>query len=182
MTKYCRKSPCNNCPYRKDAPLKLWHISEYRKLLEMESSEFGVVYGCHKNDGHVCVGWLMIQDQEGLPSIKLRLSLSINNITRDYLDKLFCKSELYKSVEEMIKANYPKSKILLMKKFRLLQNKQTKGFTIVNENSLSYADYSSDPNYEEKTKGNKRVVLDFMEEYWSNNNIPKDQRIFLEEK
>lgn len=31
--------PCSNCPYRTDAPLKLWHKSEYEKLLKTENEK-----------------------------------------------------------------------------------------------------------------------------------------------
>lgn len=108
---YTKKSPCDNCPYRKDAPLKLWAKEEFEDLLKSEqvdtsSGNFGKIYGCHKKDGHVCVGWLMKQDENNFPSIKLRMSLSANNVNREYLDSLHCKTGLYDSVEEMIKANY----------------------------------------------------------------------------
>lgn len=99
--------PCNNCPYRKDAPLHHWHKSEYEKLLEMEGDQLGAVYGCPKNNGNVCVGWLIKQDENRFPSIMLRISLSKNNITREYLDSLHSPSPLYKDVNEMIEANYP---------------------------------------------------------------------------
>ncbi len=67
----------------------------------------GTVYGCHKKNGDVCVGWLMMQDKNGFPSIALRLKLSRENVTRDYLDKLNSPSEMYATTEEMISANYP---------------------------------------------------------------------------
>jgi hypothetical protein len=104
---YYKKSPCNNCPYRTDAPLKLWHKSEYEKLLASENSQCGSIYLCHKKDGHVCVGWLMKQDEQNFPSIMLRISLSKNNVTREYLDSLNCNAPLYKDVRAMIKANFP---------------------------------------------------------------------------
>jgi hypothetical protein len=112
MSNYCKKSPCENCPYRKDAPLQLWAKEEFEGLLASEqldytSGNFGKIYGCHKQDGHVCVGWLIKQDENNFPSIQLRMSLSKNKVTREYLDSLHCKSELYKSVDEMINANYP---------------------------------------------------------------------------
>lgn len=111
MSNYFKKSPCNNCPYRKDAPLQLWAKEEFEDLLNSEKEQFGKIYGCHKKDGHVCVGWLMDQDKRNLPSIMLRMSLSKNNVTRKYLDSLHCKSELFESIEEMAKENYPNIKI-----------------------------------------------------------------------
>lgn len=104
---YSRKQPCNNCPYRKDAPLKHWSIEEFKDLLANENTQFGTVYGCHKKDGHVCVGWLMNQDKNDFPSIMLRLSLSKNNVTREYLDALNSPSKTFQNVFSMCKANYP---------------------------------------------------------------------------
>lgn len=107
MPDFFKKTPCNNCPYRKDAPLKLWHKSEYDKLLASENDLFGAIYGCHKKDGHTCIGWLMKQDENRFPSISLRIKLSKENVTREYLDALHCKSELYENVNAMVEANYP---------------------------------------------------------------------------
>lgn len=105
--KYCKTKPCNNCPYRKDAPLRHWDVKEFTNLLEKDSDIMGALFGCHKKDGNVCVGWLMNQDKRNLPSIALRISLSKNNITVEYLDSLKSDSEMYGSVKEMILANYP---------------------------------------------------------------------------
>lgn len=107
VTTFTCTQPCNNCPYRTDAPLQHWHKSEYEKLLKMENEQFGTVYGCHKNNGSVCVGWLMKQDENRFPSIMLRIALSQNKVTREYLDSLHSPVPLYKNVKEMIKANYP---------------------------------------------------------------------------
>jgi len=104
---FCRKSPCGNCPYRKDAPLQLWDRSEFEKLAEENQKQFGGIYDCHKKDGHICVGYLMLQEQHGFPNINLRLKLLKNNVDRTYLDKLHCKAPLYSSVEDMIRANFP---------------------------------------------------------------------------
>lgn len=100
-------SPCNNCPYRKDAPLKLWHKSEYVKLLKMESDQMGTVYDCHKKNGTVCVGWLMKQRDSNYPSIMLRMLLSKFQIGYEYLEKLSSPSKLYRTVQSMVRANYP---------------------------------------------------------------------------
>lgn len=99
--------PCNNCPYRKDAPLAHWAVEEYEKLLETENDIMGVTYGCHKNNGSVCIGWLMKQQERGLPSIKLRMALSKHDVSFEYLEGLTSPSPLYDTVEEMIEANYP---------------------------------------------------------------------------
>lgn len=105
--KFSKKSPCDNCPYRLDAPVGYWDKKEFEGVLAAEESQMGTVYGCHKNDGNVCVGWLMNQHERNLPSINLRIALSRHNVTRKYLDSLHCSSERFESVEEMIEANYP---------------------------------------------------------------------------
>lgn len=104
---YTRSQPCGDCPYRKDAPLQHWAREEFADLLATDCSEFGAIYGCHKKDGHTCVGWLMNQDERNFPSIALRIDLSRNNVTREYLDSLKSPAGLYASIKEMVLANYP---------------------------------------------------------------------------
>lgn len=104
---YCKKSPCRSCPYRKDVKLAHWSIEEYKDLIKNENSDLGAIYGCHKKDGKICTGWIMNQDKNRFPSILLRLSLSRNNITREFLDKLKCRVAMYNTTLEMAKANYP---------------------------------------------------------------------------
>lgn len=100
------KSPCRNCPYRRDAPVAHWAKEEFEKVIEAEKSELGKVFGCHKNNGSICVGFLMNQDTRGFPSIALRLALSKHAVDRNYLDELKCKSDMYDSIEEMCRANF----------------------------------------------------------------------------
>lgn len=100
--------PCGNCPYRTDAPLQLWDKYEFEKLLKTETEFMGAIYNCHKDNGSVCIGWLMKQDENRFPSIRLRIALSKHKVTRKYLNKLNSPFPLYKDVKEMIAANYPK--------------------------------------------------------------------------
>jgi hypothetical protein len=100
--------PCSNCPYRTDAPLKLWDISEFEKLLQNEGQQFGGVYLCHKDNGSACVGWLIKQRDEGMPCISLRLKLIKERPPSGYIDSLSSPAPLYKTIREMVKANYPK--------------------------------------------------------------------------
>jgi hypothetical protein len=99
--------PCGNCPYRTDAPLQFWSKQEFVDLLASENEYLGKVYQCHKNNGSICVGWLIDQDHRRFPSIALRLVLSERQITREYLDELKSPTPLYSSVREMIEANFP---------------------------------------------------------------------------
>jgi len=103
---YGCKTPCGNCPYRKDAPLQLWKKEEFENLAHSEEQLFGRVYNCHKNNGTRCVGWLMMQDKNGFPNLTLRIDLTKFKVDREHLDSLHCRSEMYASIPEMIKANY----------------------------------------------------------------------------
>lgn len=105
------KTPCGNCPYRKDAPLAHWHIEEFQKVLDAEKSQCGSVFLCHKQNGSICVGFLINQIERNLPSIALRLALSNHGVDRHYLDSISCKSEMFESVEEMCAANFPEIKL-----------------------------------------------------------------------
>lgn len=104
--KFKCKQPCNNCPYRKDAPLKLWSPDEFAQLLENDAAIFGNVYGCHKNNGSICVGYLIDQDRRRFPNINLRMMLSRLQIDRKYLDQLKSPAPMYSSIKEMISANF----------------------------------------------------------------------------
>lgn len=110
MCTFKSNTPCSTCPYRKDAKLKHWDKAEFKDLLKNENSQLGAVYGCHKQNGDICVGWLMMQDKNNFPSIMLRIQLSKQNVTREYLNSLKCKSELFSTTKEMVKANYKQLK------------------------------------------------------------------------
>jgi len=113
MTKklFSCKTPCGNCPYRKDAPNAYWSIEEFQKVLDAEQSELGSVFLCHKQNGSICVGFLMNQHERDLPSIALRIALIKEKPTREYLESLFCNSERFETIEEMCETNFPELKI-----------------------------------------------------------------------
>lgn len=107
------RSPCAKCPYRKDAPLKLWHVSEFENLLAQDANEMGGhLFGCH-NDGkkpkaeqRPCVGWLLDQRRRGTPSIQLRLALLHNPVAADVYERIHSKGlKLYPSISAMARAN-----------------------------------------------------------------------------
>jgi len=99
------KSPCRDCPYRKDAPLAKWDKSHFDDLKASQSDFWGKTYKCHKNNGSACKGWLIDQWRHNLPSIALRITMSNLKPSPNYLKSLFCKSELYGSIDEMCEAN-----------------------------------------------------------------------------
>jgi hypothetical protein len=107
MEKFEYKSPCGNCPYRRDSPLRHWHIEEFQKVWDAEESDLGAMFMCHKKNGSVCIGFLMNQDAQNFPSIMLRLSLAREKVSREYLDSLSSPAELFETAQEMCEANYP---------------------------------------------------------------------------
>jgi hypothetical protein len=112
----CKKSPCKNCPYRKDAPLGLWDIKEYIKLLDHHESEYGSIYDCHKKDGKLCTGWILDQKKLRFPSIMLRLKFIRDNTTADEIDSLRTRTPMFKDVYEMAFKNFPVLKALYKRK------------------------------------------------------------------
>lgn len=74
-------SPCENCPYRLDAPRRHWAREEFEGVLRSEASYMGALYTCHKhaalpeNERGFCAGWLLNQKARNIPSIKLRIQL-----------------------------------------------------------------------------------------------------------
>lgn len=98
-------TPCNNCPYRKDAPLAHWHRAEFTKLLDNDKNQFSPIYGCHKKNNSVCVGWLINQRDRGFPCLTLRMKMMREGTTSDWLDTLNCPSEMFTSIEEMVEKN-----------------------------------------------------------------------------
>lgn len=105
-------SPCAKCPYRTDAPLKLWHVSEFENLLRQDADEVGGhIFGCH-NDGkkakaqqRPCVGWLLDQRRRGTPSIQLRVALTKPEAAEAYERVHADGLSLYPSIADMAKAN-----------------------------------------------------------------------------
>jgi hypothetical protein len=104
--------PCENCPYRKDAPRRLWHRTEFEKVLMSEVDEFGKIFNCHKQqelpaaERGFCAGWLLDQKKRGVPSIALRMELITAPDAGPAFDKVHAKGlKLFKDVETMCKAN-----------------------------------------------------------------------------
>lgn len=67
------RTPCGDCPYRKDSPPRMWHPEEFRGLLRSEREVMGRVYLCHKQNGRPCIGWVLDQRERNYPSLALRL-------------------------------------------------------------------------------------------------------------
>lgn len=112
MKKAHQTRPCENCPYRKDAPRMHWDRSEFKHLLETEESQLGSLYACHKlgkvdvKQRGVCAGWLLDQKKRGLPSIRLRILLTQDpDVVRAYDEVSDGGHEMFVSVTSMCRAN-----------------------------------------------------------------------------
>jgi len=71
------RSPCNNCPWRKDAPMGYWHPKHFRDVwYDCQDDGLGLML-CHKSKAAkrpiICAGYALIV---GFDSIGLRISAS----------------------------------------------------------------------------------------------------------
>ena len=114
--KYEREKPCATCPYRREARLALWSESEFLRLLKHDADPVeGLQFACHHDrtkpheDRSACVGWLLDQKRRHIPSLQLRMRLGYNEEAREHFTRINEDGlDLYSSVEEMYRANYPK--------------------------------------------------------------------------
>ena len=104
--------PCENCPYRKDAPRHHWSVEEFESVLEGERSDFGKTFACHKQaslsakERGFCAGWLLDQKARGVPSIVLRLALSQDPEAMAAFDAVTADGlEMFANVADMCTAN-----------------------------------------------------------------------------
>lgn len=104
--------PCENCPYRMDAPRRLWHRSEFVKLLESDENLLGSTYACHKQGEMpasargLCAGWLLDQKRRHVPSIALRMLLMTNEAARAAFEAVSAEGlEMFRTVKAMCRAN-----------------------------------------------------------------------------
>jgi hypothetical protein len=76
--------PCVSCPYRKDIPSGIWRADEYAKILVYDNPTFDQpikTFGCHKNDGTICRGWLHCHGTNAL-AIRMRWSPEIEEMLK----------------------------------------------------------------------------------------------------
>ncbi|MET8997158.1 DUF6283 family protein [Amycolatopsis sp. NPDC004169] len=79
--------PCVSCPYRRDVPSGVWHVSEYAKLPRYDTetgTQPGGLFQCHQNDTddtrrRICAGWAGCHDGDEL--LALRLAVISGRIT-----------------------------------------------------------------------------------------------------
>lgn len=104
--------PCENCPYRKDAPRRYWNRAEFVGVLESEQAQLGKIYSCHKHaalpesERGFCAGWLLNQKKRGCPSIALRIALMRDPEDAQVLDRVNADGlEMFATVKAMCRAN-----------------------------------------------------------------------------
>lgn len=109
-------TPCENCPYRMDAPRRHWHRSEFENVLaseaDMAAGGFGTTFGCHKqidlpqNERGFCAGWALDQQARGVPSIAFRLLLTTDPSASKAFRRLSAAGlTMFKTVAAMCRAN-----------------------------------------------------------------------------
>jgi len=110
-------TPCENCPYRMDAPRRHWDRAEFEGVLRHEADieagvGFGAVYSCHKHgvlpeaERGMCAGWLLDQRKRGLPSIALRLALISERGAGEALEAVSDGGHpMFRTVKAMCRAN-----------------------------------------------------------------------------
>jgi hypothetical protein len=94
-------------------PTGIWAPEEFENLLANDQDEVGgAAFGCHRHrnkppgERHVCAGWLLDQRRRNYPSIRLRVALLREKVTRDQLDEITDGGhELYPSIMDMCLAN-----------------------------------------------------------------------------
>lgn len=67
-------APCGTCPYRRDVPAGIWDASEYAKLPPYDGETWDqppALFFCHRNDGHLCAGWVGCHDADHLLAFRL---------------------------------------------------------------------------------------------------------------
>lgn len=103
-------TPCNNCPWRKDAPVEHWDAEHFRDIWTSCQDDGMAIMLCHKaaklpedQRGKMpCAGWIKVM---GTDAIGVRLLLATGKIKREDLDKGENCPELYNTFQEMMEAN-----------------------------------------------------------------------------
>ncbi|MBT2609897.1 hypothetical protein J7I97_16855 [Streptomyces sp. ISL-87] len=115
-----RKAPCNECPWRVDAPVgrfSMRRFEEMRQTSEQPSvGDHGAMikaaagqqemFGCHKGDPGTgddlaCAGWLAVAAHE---NISVRLDVALGRLPASALSPGLNWPELYDSYDAMVEA------------------------------------------------------------------------------
>ncbi|WP_420833895.1 DUF6283 family protein [Streptomyces antarcticus] len=115
-----RKAPCNECPWRKDAPSGRFSLERFAELRETSvqpdvSDRAAMIraaaggqekFGCHKGDPATgedlaCAGWLAVS---GWQNISVRLAFARGALPGSVLQPGENWPELYESYDAMVEA------------------------------------------------------------------------------
>ncbi|MFI5865837.1 DUF6283 family protein [Streptomyces sp. NPDC051546] len=115
-----RKAPCNECPWRKDAPLGRFSLTRFEEMRStstqpdvhdhaaMVRAAVGEqeLFGCHKGDPATgadlaCAGWLAVEGQQNLA---VRMDIVFGRLPGDVLSPRDGWPELYESYDAMVEA------------------------------------------------------------------------------
>ena len=100
-----KAGPCNNCPWRKDAPTEYWDPEHFREIAETCRNDGMATMLCHKSNAEgcdtnfVCAGWLASQGTESI-GVRLLIIEGKVNVDADYSGG----HDLF-TFDEMLKAN-----------------------------------------------------------------------------
>ena len=100
-----KEGPCNDCPWRKDAPKEHWHPEHFEDIARTCRGDGMATMLCHKSAAEgcttnmVCAGWVASQGPE---SIGVRILIMEGKVdsSKDYS----AGHDLY-TFDEMLKAN-----------------------------------------------------------------------------
>lgn len=104
-------TPCNDCPWRKDAPPGHWHPDHFRDIYRTCQDDGVGLMLCHKaaalppgpkRDGLFCRGWVLVM---GGAAIGVRLALLRGIVSTGDLDPAPNGPDLYETFDAMMRAN-----------------------------------------------------------------------------
>lgn len=105
---FAAKSPCDECPWRKDSPIGRFPPERFERLRSTcEQGANKPLFACHKTqEGRevACVGWLIV---EGHNNFAVRVALIQRRFSYDEIEN---SHPLYESYDEMARANGCKEK------------------------------------------------------------------------
>lgn len=99
------RTPCGDCPYRRDAPLGKWDPREFVELEKSDMDLASPMYGCHKKDGTLCRGWVIDQRERDMPNVTLRFHVAMVPDMRAEVAAVRCPVPRWPSIRVMAQAN-----------------------------------------------------------------------------
>ena len=110
--KYNLKRPCENCPFKREAPRGVWtadHYTMLQGLCEKHTSPSNMgTFACHdtRPEGtHACAGWVLWQQEHCFPSLGIRLAMSLGHCTARDIEALDHEVEIFTDVDELAEVN-----------------------------------------------------------------------------